>query len=98
MLRFFPDVEALGFIPTFLSEDDPRPARDQFNENYAHGGGWSPMRGWKFHPQTQMILYHGEVYRPISRAHLRDETIIVYQDAWVCILQKDGSFEVSRMD
>lgn len=32
--------EVLGFIPQFLSDFDPRPAAEQFDEAYAHGGGW----------------------------------------------------------
>lgn len=28
----------------------------------------------------------------------KHETIYLYQHAWVCIVQEDGSFEVSRMD
>lgn len=35
--------EMLGLIPSFLSESDPRPAREQFDENYQHGGGWRPL-------------------------------------------------------
>jgi hypothetical protein len=29
---------------------------------------------------------------------LRDELILVYEGDWVAVLQKDGSFEVARMD
>lgn len=33
----------LGLIPHFLWDTDPRPAIDQINERYAHGGGWKPI-------------------------------------------------------
>lgn len=33
--------EHIGLIPDFLSDHDPRSAAEQFNESYAHGGGWS---------------------------------------------------------
>jgi hypothetical protein len=36
--------EMLGFIPSFLSEDDSRPAREQFAANYI--AGWQPMPGF----------------------------------------------------
>ena len=36
------DHEALGFIPTFLHVDDPRPAAEQIDAAYQHGGGWKP--------------------------------------------------------
>lgn len=89
--------EALGFIPQFVLEDDPRPAREQFEERYAHGGGWHPMPGWSFADGT--IRYPGDpAYKPIAWARLRDETIYVYDHAWVCIAHKDGTFEVARMD
>jgi len=43
-LQFHPHARELcGLIPHFLDEDDPRPAIEQFDERYAHGGGWSPI-------------------------------------------------------
>lgn len=33
----------LGYIPYFLSENDQRPAKEQFVERYV--GGWHPLRG-----------------------------------------------------
>jgi hypothetical protein len=101
-----PDL--VGFIPNMISADDPRPLKEQIAENYAHGGGWSPMDHWKLDPATGTITYPAvsvdddpeepEVYKPIAKAVVRDETFYVYHLAWVCIVQKDGSFEVSRMD
>ena len=43
-------MDHLGYIPDFLSEHDSRPAAQQFDSNYAHGGGWNPEVGrgqWK---------------------------------------------------
>lgn len=92
-----PDL--IGIIPRFLDPRDPRPAVDQFNENYAHGGGWSSMTGWVFDPKTHSIKYPGDpALLPIASMNLREETIFVYQHAWVCIVQPDGSFEIARMD
>lgn len=92
-------LDALGFIPQMVSADDPRPAKEQFNETYVHGGGWRPMTGWEFDPQSKALTYPDDPpMQPLAWAQLRDETILVYPYAWVMILQKDGSFEVSRMD
>jgi len=89
----------LGCLPGFLSESDPRPAAEQLNENYGHGGGWHPLSGWRFDPVDLSIRYPGDPpYVPIAVANLRQEKILVYPGAWVLIVQPDGSFEVARMD
>ena len=91
--------EALGLIPDFLVETDPRPAAEQFHDNYSHGGGWQPMSGWQAGPTGEM-LYTGESpLNPIAMSTLHDREIIrVYPNAWVTITQTDGSFQISRMD
>ena len=41
------DAEQLiGPLPSFLDPADPRPAREQFDANYQHGGGWRPIKGF----------------------------------------------------
>lgn len=88
----------LGYIPTFLSEHDPLPAREQLDANYKHGGGWNPMAGWKMGPEYS-IKYPGDPWLyPVAKLQLRDEIILVYEHAWVVVLQPDGSFEIARMD
>ena len=93
-----PDL--LGEIPAFVSEADDRPAAEQFDANYAHGGGWHPMPNWKFNPDGGAITYPGgdPPLKPLAMAVLRNELILVYPHAWVAVVQKDGAFEVSRMD
>ncbi len=91
-------IDNLGLIPAFLSEDDPRSARAQFHENYAHGGGGFSMKGWSMGPVGE-IMYPGDpAYQPIAVARLREEVIRIYPHAWASITQPDGAFEVSRMD
>jgi hypothetical protein len=92
------DMEQLGFIPSFLSEDDPRPAAEQFNDNYV--SGWRPLDGWVLTDPTMMgITYPGDpTLFPFAMTNLRDESILFYRHAQVMILQMDGSFEVCRMD
>lgn len=105
MIQFIPldsqvTPESLGLIPMFLSLDDPAPAAEQFDGNYAHGGGWQPMSGWRLDDDFVLHYLDDEdpPLTPLAVARFRDETILVYPYAWVVVLQEDGSFEISRMD
>lgn len=100
--------DSVGLIPGFLSERDPRPAKEQIDANYAHGGGWSPYPNgdWKmmppprgFDPHIGLLKYSGDPRLvPLAVAKLRDEKIVVYDSGITAIIQKDGSFEVARLD
>lgn len=87
----------LGYIPLFLNNHDPRPAREQFNSNYKHGG-WQPIKGFKMLPSGAIKYPNDPVLIPFARAQLRKETIFIYPASIVAILQEDGTFEVARMD
>jgi len=88
--------ETLGFIPGFLSKDDPRPAAQQFNDAYI--GGWSPSPKFAMLPDGG-LKYPGEgPLLLLAETRLRDEVIRFYRGAWVSIHQPDGSFEIARMD
>lgn len=88
----------LGFIPLFFSEFYETPAREQLDQNYQHGGGWRPLQGWTA-AEDGTIKYPGdERLRPIAEARLREERILIYPHSWVQIRQKDGSFEIGRVD
>lgn len=92
--------DLVGFIPQFLNESDPRSIQEQFNESYAHGGGWQPFGKdkWKV-LEDKSIKYPGDPpYSPVAKINFRTETIYIYPDAWVMIEQADGSFEIARMD
>ena len=102
MIRFT-NMEAAGLLPDFFGEADPRPAREQLNENYARGGGWHPMEGWQLEHVANLGLaracYPGNPpYREVSRAKLRTELLILFQGAWLAIIQPDGSFEMGHCD
>jgi hypothetical protein len=88
----------LGYIPEFLSEYDPRPAKEQIDANYKHGGGWHSMTGFKMDKNHVLKYPDDPPMFPIAEAHLRDELIFIYSHAWVAIVQKDGSFDVARID
>jgi len=90
--------DELGMIPDFINQNDPRPAREQFDANYKHGGGWRPMTG--FTNNGVILNYPGDPpLEPIAMWPLRGEMIVVYPYGIVAIFStKDGSFEVARLD
>lgn len=99
-------MELLGYIPGFMSNLDPRPAKEQINERYAHGGGWNKFDGFKLDAKTGSLVYPvpeeeggDEKYEPIAISMCHDEVIMVYPHAWVCILTKaTKAWEVARLD
>jgi len=90
--------QMLGFLPSFLSEDNPDSAVKQLDDGYKFAGGWRPFNGYEMLPDGG-ISYPGDPVLPcLFEAKLRDETIRFYQYAWVAVIQPDGSFEIARMD
>jgi hypothetical protein len=90
--------EHLGFIPSFLSEDDPEPAAKQIHKNYTGGGGWFPMHGFE-KEDNNVLQYPGDPpLKPLAMTMLRKETILFYQHDIVCIVQPDGTWEAARLD
>ena len=91
------DPEDWGLIPSFLDDQDPRPAKDQINEKYV--GGWNSFKGFTFDPVVGTITYPGDPpYKPRSSILFRDEVLVIYDSAWVLILQPDKTWEVARLD
>jgi hypothetical protein len=88
----------LGFLPSFISEDNPLPAKDQFDKNYGHGGGWRNQIGFSTDDDNTLYYPGDPPLKPVAITHLRTETICLYPHAYVAIFQLDGSFEVCRMD
>jgi len=87
----------LGLLFTFFSEDDPTSARGQINKNYAHGGGWQPLKGFTL--SEEGLHYPGDpVFKPLAETKLNGETIRLYTSVFVAIIQPDGSYEVGRVD
>lgn len=100
----FTNMEVVGLIPTFLNYDDDRPVKEQIDTAYQHGGGWKHFDGFTLiHAGSKhdkySIEYEGDSpNHELSRATLRDELLVFFEHAWLAIIQKDGSFEVSRLD
>jgi hypothetical protein len=91
--------EMLGFLPEMLSDLNPKLAREQFNDQYRHGGGWQPFNGHNVNLKNLTLTYPGDPpMRAIGETTLRDERVILFEGEWVAIIQKDGSFEIARMD
>jgi hypothetical protein len=97
-LQFNPGLN-LGFLPGLLSEDDPRPVREQMADKYAYGGGWNPMQGFTLDQNTAALSYPGDppMY-PLATTVLRDEHLLLYPYDFLVVIQPDGSFEASRVD
>ena len=91
-----PDIT--GLIPMMLDEDDPRPAKEQLDGNYQHGGGWRPMKNFKADDDLTLRYPGDPPMKPRAMMLLRNERIVVYDYGFVAIVQKDGGFEVARMD
>jgi hypothetical protein len=79
-----------------LSESDPRSAREQFDVNYV--GRWRPFKGHTILPNGDLAYPGDPPTRLLAETKLRNETIRMYEHAWVAIIQPDGSFEVAHMD
>lgn len=94
-----PDL--LGYILSheMISARSSLSVKEQIQQNYAHGGGWHPLSGWRFDPETKELQYPGDpVYPMVAELKVRDEMVYMYHHAWVAVVQPDGSFEVTRMD
>jgi hypothetical protein len=90
----------VGIIPQMLDANNPKPAREQLNDGYQHGGGWHPiqMEKWTLFDDNSIQYPEDPVLIPIAEMRLRDELILVYEYSMVAIIQPNRSFEVSRMD
>jgi hypothetical protein len=114
MIRFYGrsksfHIDDLGALPIFFSDADPRSAADQLDDNYRHGGGFSPFGDGKFRLEYResgcVLKYPGDSpFREIARAILHvgqpnAEEILVFDCAIVVIRQPStGEFVVTRCD
>jgi hypothetical protein len=89
--------EDWGIIPSFLNEDDTRSAKEQIDSHYV--GGWNSFEGFTLDAQNMQLKYTGDPpLKPLSAMSFRDEMLFMYEYAWVLIMQKDGSYDVARLD
>jgi hypothetical protein len=86
-----------GIIPSFLDQDDPRGAKEQFNAQYM--GGWNAFQGFTLDKNTMRLKYPGNPpIKPLSYMFFRHEIIVLYESEWVLVLEPDGTWEVCRMN
>jgi hypothetical protein len=88
----------LGFLPGLIDEDDPRGVKEQLADKYRYGGGWRPLPDLTLLPDRSLKYPSDPPLKPIAVSQLRDEVILFYPYDWLCVVQPDGSFEVSRVD
>jgi hypothetical protein len=95
-----PDVtlEDLGLISGMLDVSNPAPARDQFNANYQHGGGWRPSDKFTLGDDDSLGYPGDEPLHPLAEITFRDERVLIYESDFVAVIQPDRSFEVCRMN
>lgn len=95
---------ALGFIPAWLDDEDPRPAREQLDAAYCHGGGWRPFKGFTLvRPSNDVrdwrLAYPGDPdLRPLAYTTLRDEFVLMFPHSWVAIIRAGELHSVARLD
>ena len=87
----------LGRIPSFLEEDDPRSAREQFDANYRFGG-WHDFKGFTLSEGNVLHYPDDPPLHPVASCRLREELILFYPSSWVCIIQPDRTFSVANLD
>ena len=76
-----PDVtlEDMGRIPGMLDVSNPAPARDQFNANYQHGGGWRPRDKFTLGDDDSLGYPGDEPLHPLAEITFRDERVLIYE-------------------
>lgn len=92
--------DLVGLTPAFISEFSDDDAVTQLDHNYRHGGGWHDFQGFTFvDGEEPKLTYPGDPpTQAVAWWQLRDERIILFDHAWVAVVQPDGSFRVARMD
>jgi hypothetical protein len=91
-------MDMLGYLPGFLSDEDPRSAKEQIHTSYQHGGGWTSFPGFEL-LENGNLQYPGDPEtRLVAETKLRKEVVRLYEHAWVVILQEDGTWELARID
>jgi hypothetical protein len=91
-------LDHIGIIPDMLSWANPKPAREQLNDGYRHGGGWHPQSGFALE-RDDSLKYPGDPRLiPLFEIPLREERIVIYEHGYVAVIQPDRTFEVCRMD
>lgn len=87
-------------VPMWLADSlEGEKAVVVFNREYQFGG-WQPLRSkGMIVDKDGNFKYPGDpVQKPLFKIEYNDEVIYGYESEMWAIVQKDGSFEISRMD
>ena len=91
-----------GFVPGWVAQyaitDTDITLQDWFNEVYSHGGGWMPFSGFTLNDDNSLSYSGDPDQHPRYTMQVGEQTVCMYDGAWVCIINPDRSFEISRMD
>jgi len=95
-----------GLLPEIIRANDPRPAAEQIQTRYQHGGGYRPFGGssWELRKSPEgdlALLYPGDPpLKEVSRLILRNsqEVCVLFEFGFVAILGRQGTLAVLRMD
>ena len=91
----------LGLLPAIVNSIDSRPVAEQVADKYRHGGGWSPFKGFKLAGAGggRTLRYPEDPpLHMVASTRIRDEEVLLFEGDWLCVVQPDGTFAVSRID
>ena len=87
----------LGFIPEFVHANDPRPVREQLEENYGCGALY--VASGFTETENGDLNYPGDPALPLLyEATFRGERIRMYAHAFVSVLTPGQELFITRMD
>ena len=93
-------IEMAGFIPAWLSDENPKSPKQQLHDGYKFGG-WDPFKGFTKLDDKDRLHYPGDPPQaPIIewRFDNHPQRVLLYKYSWVAVVEPDGTFEVCRMD
>lgn len=86
--------KAAGLLPVILRAEDARPAWEQLQERYAHGGGYMPVRGnWSLSVRPSGLWRLGfpgdPPYKEVSRTYLPKsrELLVLFECSFMVIVE-----------
>lgn len=87
-----------GYIPSFLSADSDDSIQEQLDAAYVTG--WRPTKAdVRLDEETWMLHFSNDPpLHPVGACALNGSILVLYEHAWVLVMDTDGDWEVCRMD
>jgi hypothetical protein len=97
------NMEHLGLIPSFMSDDQPGDPVEQIDKHYQQGGGWFDFYGFKVHgswPSVRLKYPEDPPILPIAFAEFKVRYwVVVFEHAWVGVYDKvEDKYRIARID